>query len=73
MKLKAAEEAGMKCTLVHLSEESTVEEIIAKVNECNGDERVDGILVQLPLGKGVDSDGERRVVEAVSEKKDVDG
>lgn len=63
----------MKCTLIHLPESSTVDEIIAKVMACNGDEKVDGILVQLPLGEGVDSDGERRVVESVSEEKDVDG
>lgn len=73
MKLKAAEEAGMTCSLIALPETSTVEEVIAQVQKCNADAGVDGILVQLPLGEGVDSDGERRVVEAVSEAKDVDG
>jgi 5,10-methylene-tetrahydrofolate dehydrogenase/methenyl tetrahydrofolate cyclohydrolase len=73
MKLKAAEEAGMTCSLVALPETSTVEEVIAAVQKCNNDDGVDGILVQLPLGEGVDSDGERRVVESVSEAKDVDG
>ena len=73
MKLKAAEEAGMTCSLVALPETSTVEEVIAVVQKCNNDDGVDGILVQLPLGEGVDSDGERRVVESVSEAKDVDG
>lgn len=73
MKLKAAEEAGMKCTLIALGEDTTTEDVIRKVKECNVDEGVDGILVQLPLGDDIGSDGERRVVEAVSETKDVDG
>lgn len=63
----------MMCTLIALSEESTVDEIIAKVAACNADEKVDGILVQLPLGEGVDEEGERRVVESVAVAKDVDG
>jgi methylenetetrahydrofolate dehydrogenase (NADP+)/methenyltetrahydrofolate cyclohydrolase/formyltetrahydrofolate synthetase len=72
MKLKAAE-AGMKCTLVALDANSTTEDVIRKVQECNSDDKVHGVLVQLPLGEGVNGDGERRVVEAVSPEKDVDG
>lgn len=63
----------MKCTLIALGEDTTTEDVIRKVKECNVDEGVDGILVQLPLGDDIGSDGERRVVEAVSETKDVDG
>ena len=44
--------------------------ILALVQALNHDERVDGILVQLPLPKGVDAN---RVMDAVDPAKDVDG
>ena len=46
------------------------EELIELVEELNGDDRVDGILVQLPLPKGLD---EQAVVNAINPDKDVDG
>ncbi|MBN8829056.1 MAG: bifunctional methylenetetrahydrofolate dehydrogenase/methenyltetrahydrofolate cyclohydrolase FolD [Sphingomonadales bacterium] len=46
------------------------EELMELVEELNGDDRVDGILVQLPLPKGLD---EQAVVNAINPDKDVDG
>jgi methylenetetrahydrofolate dehydrogenase (NADP+)/methenyltetrahydrofolate cyclohydrolase len=46
------------------------EELLELVEELNGDPRVDGILVQLPLPKGLD---EQAVVNAINPDKDVDG
>src|SRR5207302_6618220 len=45
-------------------------QLLDLVKRLNRDERVDGILVQLPLGKGVDTN---RVMDAVDPAKDVDG
>lgn len=73
MKIKAAEEIGVAYQHVTLPAEATVEEVIAVVKKLNDDATVSGILVQLPLGSHIGSDGERLVTEAISPEKDVDG
>ncbi|KAJ7273718.1 formate--tetrahydrofolate ligase-domain-containing protein [Mycena haematopus] len=73
MKAKAAEEVGIKFHHVPLPAASTVDEIIAAVKQLNDDEKISGILVQLPLGENVTPEGERLVTEAVSPEKDIDG
>lgn len=76
MKLKAAQEAGIKCTLVVLGgKEDGIgeEEVMAEVERLNGDDTVHGVLVQLPLSDDIGRAGERRITEAVSPHKDVDG
>lgn len=47
----------------------TTETLVTKINELNNDPTVDGILVQLPLPKGLD---ETAVIAAISPLKDVD-
>ncbi|KAH0445932.1 hypothetical protein IEQ34_025232 [Dendrobium chrysotoxum] len=73
MKRLAAEECGMKFTHLHLPGGSSEADIVKQVGLLNEDVGVDGILVQLPLGSHIDAEGERRVTEAVSPEKDVDG
>ena len=76
MKLKAAAEAGIKCHLVQLggAEDGIGEqEVMAEVERLNADSDVHGIIVQLPLSDDIGRDGERRITEAVSPEKDVDG
>lgn len=73
MKQKAAEEVGINFKHVTLPEEAPVEQVVELVKKLNDDPTVSGILVQLPLGPHVGSDGERTVTEAVSPEKDVDG
>lgn len=73
MKAKAAAETGIKYTHVQLDAEATVEEVVRVVEKLNNDDDVSGILVQLPLGDHVTDEGERKVTEAVSPEKDVDG
>jgi methylenetetrahydrofolate dehydrogenase (NADP+)/methenyltetrahydrofolate cyclohydrolase len=51
-------------------ESVTTEEMLALIAELNARDEVDGILIQLPLPKHVDT---RRLLEAVSPEKDVDG
>jgi methylenetetrahydrofolate dehydrogenase (NADP+)/methenyltetrahydrofolate cyclohydrolase len=70
MKQKACAQAGIESfgkRLPATASQSEVEELVAKLNE---DERVNGILVQLPLPPGMD---EERVLNTVSIQKDVDG
>ncbi len=69
-KVKACEKIGFVSTLIRLDATITEEALLAKVNELNNDESIDGYIVQLPLPKHIN---EHRIVEAVSPKKDVDG
>ena len=73
MKNKAAEEVGIEFKHIRLPAEARVEEFVEIVKKLNDDEAVAGILVQLPLGEHVTSEGEREVTEAISPEKDVDG
>ena len=49
---------------------ATQEEVIAVVHELNADPAIDGILVQLPVPKHIDS---KAVIDAIAVEKDVDG
>ncbi|MFZ5982281.1 MAG: bifunctional methylenetetrahydrofolate dehydrogenase/methenyltetrahydrofolate cyclohydrolase FolD [Patescibacteria group bacterium] len=69
-KEKACVEAGIIFDLVKLSESVTQEELLQKVAELNTDEKVHGILVQLPLPAQID---EQKIIEVIDPKKDVDG
>jgi len=69
-KRKASFEAGIESFAHDLPAASSEGQILALVHALNHDERVDGILVQLPLPKGVNAD---RVMDAVDPAKDVDG
>ena len=70
MKQKRCEKVGIKSFHVGLPADITQEELEAKVAELNADPKVNGILVQLPLPKGLD---EERVLQSIDIKKDVDG
>lgn len=69
-KHKATIAAGMESFEHRLPADVAQEELIALVEQLNADESVDGILVQLPLPKGLD---EKAVVMAIDPDKDVDG
>ncbi len=70
MKEKACREAGFASFAHRLEGRTTEEELIALVQRLNADPGVDGILIQLPLPSPLN---ERKVIEAVSPEKDVDG
>jgi methylenetetrahydrofolate dehydrogenase (NADP+) / methenyltetrahydrofolate cyclohydrolase len=70
LKHKAAVEAGIDATDLRLPEETTEEDLLAKVEELDADPDVDAILVQLPLPKQID---EAKVIRALAPAKDVDG
>jgi methylenetetrahydrofolate dehydrogenase (NADP+) / methenyltetrahydrofolate cyclohydrolase len=69
-KRRSSLEAGIESFAYDLPRAASEEEILALVAALNRDERVDGILVQLPLPKGVNAD---RVMDTVEPGKDVDG
>ena len=68
-KHKACESVGFKSVVCEMNEDTTTEELVAKVNEFASDEGVDGILVQLPLPRHID---EKAVIKAIPPEKDVD-
>ncbi|MBQ4415492.1 MAG: bifunctional methylenetetrahydrofolate dehydrogenase/methenyltetrahydrofolate cyclohydrolase FolD [Methanomicrobium sp.] len=70
MKHKACDRVGIKSVGVVLPGTSTTEEVVNAVAKLNADDSVHGILVQLPLPKGIDTEA---VIESVSPEKDVDG
>lgn len=69
LKKKRAESIGMYCEFHHL-EQTTDEELVALVEKLNEDPKIHGIMVQLPLAKGLD---ELKAVDAIDPEKDVDG
>ncbi|KIW74743.1 hypothetical protein Z517_11513 [Fonsecaea pedrosoi CBS 271.37] len=70
MKLKAAEEAGIDCALVHLPDSISEPELLQQIIDFNNDPAVHGILVQLPIPKHL---SEHTITSAVADEKDVDG
>ena len=68
-KKKACEALGIDSFEYLLPETATQEELLELVEKLNNDERVDGILVQLPLPRHLD---EKAVIAAISPDKDVD-
>lgn len=69
-KMRNCEQVGFDSTNLRYEDDITEAELIAKVNEINQDEGVDGLIVQLPLPKHIDPE---KVTEAIDYKKDVDG
>lgn len=69
-KKRACEECGINSLSYELPEETSEEELLALIDKLNADDRVNGILVQLPLPKQIDED---KVIQAIDVKKDVDG
>lgn len=68
-KQKACEKNGLLSQLYRLPDTTSTAELLALVERLNSDAAVHGILVQLPLPKGVDA---TQVLDAVDPKKDVD-
>ena len=69
-KEKALAEAGMESRDIRLPDNTEENSLLLLIKELNADEKVHGILVQLPLPKQIDTE---RVIEAIDPKKDVDG
>lgn len=70
MKGKACEQLGMFSILEKYNSDMTESELLNLVEKYNNDERIHGILVQLPLPKHINED---KIIEAINPAKDVDG
>ncbi|MBD3281725.1 bifunctional 5,10-methylene-tetrahydrofolate dehydrogenase/5,10-methylene-tetrahydrofolate cyclohydrolase [Candidatus Uhrbacteria bacterium] len=70
LKEKAAHKIGVETDTRRLPASATNEELIAIIKEWNEDESVTGILIQLPLPEGHDTDA---IIVAMDPKKDADG
>ena len=68
-KHKACGEVGMYSEVIEMPGDTTEETLLAKIAELNDDDKIDGILVQLPLPKHID---EEKVINAIRPDKDVD-
>lgn len=69
-KAKTCERLGMYSVLIELDENISETELLKNVEALNQDDKIHGILVQLPLPSQIDED---RVIAAISPLKDVDG
>ena len=69
-KVRQTEESGMRSLHHHLPAEASQAEVEALISDLNHDAEVDGILLQLPLPKGLD---EQKAIECIAPAKDVDG
>jgi methylenetetrahydrofolate dehydrogenase (NADP+)/methenyltetrahydrofolate cyclohydrolase len=69
-KVLACERVGFESTLLRYEDDITEADLLAKVEELNQDDSIDGFIVQLPLPRHISSE---KVIEAIRPEKDVDG
>ena len=69
-KIKGCSELGFESFAYFLPEDTSEEKVLELIENLNNDERVNGILVQLPLPKHID---EKKVIDKIALEKDVDG
>ena len=69
-KVRTCEEIGYVSTLIRLDDAVSEEGLLQTIRDLNNDDAVDGILVQLPLPKGI---SEQKVIDTIDASKDVDG
>jgi methylenetetrahydrofolate dehydrogenase (NADP+)/methenyltetrahydrofolate cyclohydrolase len=70
MKAKACEKVGFYSITHNMPDTISQEEIIQIIEMMNANPHIDGILVQLPLPKHIDTD---KILEVIDPRKDVDG
>ena len=68
-KAKACEELGFNSEVIRLPAEVSETELLSVIDKLKEDEKTDGILVQLPLPRGLDS---KVIIDAIPPEKDVD-
>lgn len=69
-KTKACENVGFYSETIELPESISEDELVKEVKKLNENEKIDGILVQLPLPNHIN---EMKVINTISPEKDVDG
>jgi len=69
-KVKSCEQVGFTSTKITFEDDVTENELLAKIDDLNKDNGLDGFIVQLPLPKHI---SEQKVIETIDYRKDVDG
>ena len=69
-KEKSAKEIGLKSDIIKYPETVNEQTVLNKIHELNKDDKVSGILVQLPLPKHINN---KNIIDAINPIKDVDG
>lgn len=69
-KQKAAAQIGLQSQLYHMDEDTSEEKLLNVIAKLNADKQINGIIVQLPLPKQLNTN---RIINAISPLKDVDG
>ena len=70
MKSKKAKELGIQCEVHSFKEDIQEEELVRLIEEVNGNDEIDGVMVQLPLPQHLN---EKNILETILPTKDVDG
>jgi len=70
LKEREAKKVGIDTHIYRLDNDTAEEELLSMISFLNNDELIDGILIQLPLPDGLDTD---KIIKAVNPNKDVDG
>lgn len=70
MKHRACEQVGINSVNVTLPADTTTKTVLDRIRQLNEDPDIDGILVQLPLPEGIDTES---VIASINPEKDVDG
>ncbi|PFH47606.1 hypothetical protein AMATHDRAFT_67483 [Amanita thiersii Skay4041] len=73
LKAKVGNAVGIMVERVDMPEKASIDVVIQEIRKLNEDDRISGILVQLPLGGHITMDDERTIIEAVSPEKDING
>lgn len=66
---KVATSLGLEFEKIHLDDNITENELIEKIKKLNNDDRINGIILQLPLPKNID---EKKIISSISPEKDID-
>lgn len=69
-KVKACKQVGFGSTLVRLKADVKEKELLERIDDINGNDDIDGVIVQLPLPDHI---SEEKVIERIKVEKDVDG
>ena len=69
-KAKSAKEVGINSEIIKYPKKVSEKEVLKKIDQLNKDEKVSGILVQLPLPKQISKE---KIINAIHPSKDVDG
>ncbi len=71
-KHKTCEELGIRSEVIAMPEDTSKDELLAKIDELNGNMDIHGILVQLPLPEAI-AKHEEEILNRIDPQKDVDG